>query len=242
LSDTAQKVRAILSRTLRELDDAIENPSVSSVLSGLGSLLGVDDGDSPAAPAAQASPKRGSGASRRSGVVDCAVATAAGRPARTSSAPTRRAAAGRRAWSRGPGTRSWQRKPRVMTVPVGVPILFPVGKRSHELAADDDRLRAIEHLGADLCGSDRAAIKDSVADRPNPSRASQVQKLPLRVSHAVGLRPAVAAQQACRVVALPPRQWRQLVRRKPAQSEAERGRVNHGEVAQVRRDRAEGRR
>jgi hypothetical protein len=66
LPDTAQKVRAILSRALRELDEAIENPSVSSVLSGLGSLLGVDDGHSTAAPAAQASRKSASGASRRS--------------------------------------------------------------------------------------------------------------------------------------------------------------------------------
>ena len=66
MPDTAQEVRAILSRTLRELDEAIENPSVSSVLSALGSLLGVDDGDSTAAPAAQASRKSGSGASRRS--------------------------------------------------------------------------------------------------------------------------------------------------------------------------------
>jgi hypothetical protein len=64
LSDTAQQVRAILSRTLRELDEAIENPRVSSVLSTLGSLLGLDDGHPPAAPAAQPSRKRGSGARR----------------------------------------------------------------------------------------------------------------------------------------------------------------------------------
>ena len=66
MTDTAQEVRAILSRALRELDEAIENPSVSSVLSGLGSLLGLDDGDSTAAPAAQASRKSASRASRRS--------------------------------------------------------------------------------------------------------------------------------------------------------------------------------
>lgn len=66
MPDTADEVRAILSRTLRELDEAIDNPTVSSVLAGLGSLLGVDDDDSTAAPAAQASHKRGSGASRRS--------------------------------------------------------------------------------------------------------------------------------------------------------------------------------
>jgi hypothetical protein len=66
LPDTAEKVKAILSRTLRELDEAIANPAVSSVLSGLGSLLGVDDADSPAAPAAPASRKSASGASRRS--------------------------------------------------------------------------------------------------------------------------------------------------------------------------------
>jgi hypothetical protein len=61
---TAQRVRAILSRTLRELDEAIANPRVSSVLSGLGSLVGVDDADSTAAPAPQASRKSASAASR----------------------------------------------------------------------------------------------------------------------------------------------------------------------------------
>jgi hypothetical protein len=61
---TAQRVRAILSRTLRELDEAIANPRVSSVLSGLGSLLGVDDADSTAAPAPRASRKSASAASR----------------------------------------------------------------------------------------------------------------------------------------------------------------------------------
>jgi hypothetical protein len=66
LPDTTQKAKAILSRTLRELDEAIANPAVSSVLTGLGSLLGVDDADSPAAPAAKASRKSASGASRRS--------------------------------------------------------------------------------------------------------------------------------------------------------------------------------
>jgi hypothetical protein len=66
LTDTAQEVRAILSRTLRELDKAIENPSVSSILSGLGSLLGVDDGDGTVAPAARASRTSGARASRRS--------------------------------------------------------------------------------------------------------------------------------------------------------------------------------
>lgn len=61
---TAQRVRAILSRTLRELDEAIANPRVSSVLSGLGSLVDVDDADSTAAPAPQASRKSASAASR----------------------------------------------------------------------------------------------------------------------------------------------------------------------------------
>ena len=66
MPDTTEKVKAILSRRLRELDEAIANPAVSSVLTGLGSLLGVDDADSPAAPAAKASRKSASGASRRS--------------------------------------------------------------------------------------------------------------------------------------------------------------------------------
>ena len=66
MPDTAEEVKAILSRTLRELDEAIANPAVSSVLTRLGSLLGVDDADSPAAPAGRASRKRASGASRRS--------------------------------------------------------------------------------------------------------------------------------------------------------------------------------
>jgi hypothetical protein len=66
LPDTAQKVRAILSRTLRELDEAIENPSVSSVLSGLGPLLGIHEAVTTAAPAPQASRTSASRASRRS--------------------------------------------------------------------------------------------------------------------------------------------------------------------------------
>ena len=80
MSDTPQQVRAILRRTLRELDEAIENPRVSSVLSALGSLLGLDDGHAPAAPAVQASRKRGSGARR--------PASAAARESARSSAPT----------------------------------------------------------------------------------------------------------------------------------------------------------
>jgi len=88
LPDTAQEVRAILSRTLRELDNAIENPSVSSILSGLGSLLGVNDGDSTVAPAPGAGRTSGSRASGRSKPVS---ASARNRPtargARTS-APT----------------------------------------------------------------------------------------------------------------------------------------------------------
>ncbi len=43
MTDTAREVKAILRRTLRELDDVIDNRNVSSLISGLGSLLGLDD-------------------------------------------------------------------------------------------------------------------------------------------------------------------------------------------------------
>ncbi len=43
LPDTITQVRAILARTLRELEQAIDNPSVTSALRGLGSLFGLDD-------------------------------------------------------------------------------------------------------------------------------------------------------------------------------------------------------
>ena len=43
LPDTITQVKAILARTLRELEQAIDNPSITSVLHGLGSLFGLDD-------------------------------------------------------------------------------------------------------------------------------------------------------------------------------------------------------
>ena len=52
MSDTAEEVKAILRRTLRELDEVIDNPSVSSVLGGLGSLLGLREDGPSASPKA----------------------------------------------------------------------------------------------------------------------------------------------------------------------------------------------
>ena len=43
MPDTITQVRTILARTLRELEQAIDNPSVTSALRGLGSLFGLDD-------------------------------------------------------------------------------------------------------------------------------------------------------------------------------------------------------
>jgi len=65
MPDTAREVRVILGRALRELDEAIANPTVSSMLTILGSLLGIDDADSAAAPVPPAVRKSRSGASRR---------------------------------------------------------------------------------------------------------------------------------------------------------------------------------
>ena len=43
MPDTITQVSAIFARTLRELEQAIDNPSVTSALRGLGSLFGLDD-------------------------------------------------------------------------------------------------------------------------------------------------------------------------------------------------------
>ena len=88
MPDTAHEVRAILSRTLRELDEAIENPSVSSILSGLGSLLGVDDGDSTVAPSARAS--RTTGSAPRAAASPCLRLPAAVQPQAARAYPRQR--------------------------------------------------------------------------------------------------------------------------------------------------------
>ena len=42
MADTTAEVKAILARTLRDLEQVIEHPDVKSVLRGLGSILGVE--------------------------------------------------------------------------------------------------------------------------------------------------------------------------------------------------------
>ena len=64
MSDTAHEVKAILRRTLRDLDEAIDNRNVSSLISGLGSLLGLDDdtnGANASPPPRVSAPKKGTG-------------------------------------------------------------------------------------------------------------------------------------------------------------------------------------
>ncbi len=64
MPDVNTQVRAILGRTLRELEQAIDNATVTSLLRGLGTLLGLDDNTATATtePAsrhqAAAKPKR----------------------------------------------------------------------------------------------------------------------------------------------------------------------------------------
>jgi hypothetical protein len=43
LPDTTTQVKAILGRALRELEQAIDNPSITSALRGLGRLFGLED-------------------------------------------------------------------------------------------------------------------------------------------------------------------------------------------------------
>ncbi len=65
MSDTAEEVKAILRRTLRELDEMIDNPNVSSVLGGLGSLLGLREDGPSASPTA--SPPATTGSTKAAG-------------------------------------------------------------------------------------------------------------------------------------------------------------------------------
>jgi hypothetical protein len=46
LPDTTTQVKAILVRTLRELEQVIDNAGITSLLRGLGSVLGVEEGTS----------------------------------------------------------------------------------------------------------------------------------------------------------------------------------------------------
>jgi hypothetical protein len=48
LPDTTTQLRAILGRTLRELEQAIDNPAVTSALRGLGRLFGLEDKEATA--------------------------------------------------------------------------------------------------------------------------------------------------------------------------------------------------
>jgi hypothetical protein len=64
LPDTTTQVKAILARTLRELQQVIDNANITSLLRGLGSVLGLEDAgavattESTSRRAAAAKPKR----------------------------------------------------------------------------------------------------------------------------------------------------------------------------------------
>jgi hypothetical protein len=48
LPDTTTEIKAILARTLRELEQVIDNANITSFLRGLGSVLGLDGDSAPA--------------------------------------------------------------------------------------------------------------------------------------------------------------------------------------------------
>ncbi len=102
LPDTTTQVRAILARTLRELEQAIDNPSVTSVLRGLGSLFGLDDSGTtattkPASRRAAATRPKPVTAARAARLADQKTAHANPRtrtPAKPKAASTARASSG----------------------------------------------------------------------------------------------------------------------------------------------------
>jgi len=94
MPDTTAEVKAILGRTLRELDQVIDNPGVKSLLHGLGSILRIED-DAAAAKAvsrrtsrAKPKPPTASGASDAPVTPTSRVKRdAASKPTRTSTEP-----------------------------------------------------------------------------------------------------------------------------------------------------------
>jgi hypothetical protein len=126
LPDTTTQVKAILARTLRELEQVIDNTGITSLLRGLGSVLGVEqDGATPTSkpasrPATTAKPKRDT-ATRASTARSAHLPEAKNAKARTRTPANSKAASTTRASSGAPRARTAARRDQLLALVVDQP-------------------------------------------------------------------------------------------------------------------------
>jgi hypothetical protein len=126
LPDTTTQVKAILARTLRELEQVIDNAGITSLLRGLGSVLGVEQDGATARtkptsrPAATAKPKRVT-ASRASTARGARLPEAKNAKARTRTPANSKAASTARASSGAPRARTAARRDQLLALVVDQP-------------------------------------------------------------------------------------------------------------------------
>jgi hypothetical protein len=126
LPDTTTQVKAILARTLRELEQVIDNTGITSLLRGLGSVLGVEQDGATARtkptsrPATTAKPKRDT-ATRASTARSAHLPEAKNAKARTRTPANSKAASTTRASSGAPRARTAARRDQLLALVVDQP-------------------------------------------------------------------------------------------------------------------------
>ena len=125
MPDTTTQVKAILARTLRELEQVIDNAGITSLLRGLGSVLGVEEDGATATTkptsrrAAAAKPKRVT--SRASTARSARLPEANNAKARTRTPANSKAASTARASSGAPRARTAARRDQLLALVVDQP-------------------------------------------------------------------------------------------------------------------------
>jgi hypothetical protein len=126
LPDTTSQVKAILARTLRELEQVIDNAGIRSLLRGLGSVLGVEQDGATATSkptsrrATTAKPKRVT-ASRASTARGARLPAATNAKARTRTPANSKAASTARASSGATRARTAARRDQLLALVVDQP-------------------------------------------------------------------------------------------------------------------------
>ena len=128
MPDPTTQVKAILGRTLRELEQVIDNASVTSLLRGLGTVLGLDD-DAATATTEPASGRGAAAKAKRVTAPRASTARAARLPGaktakanpRTRTAATPKAASTARATSGAPRARKGGRREQLLALVVDQP-------------------------------------------------------------------------------------------------------------------------
>ena len=125
MPDTTTQVKAILARMLRELEQVIDNAGITSLLRGLGSVLGVEQDGATATTkptsrrAAAAKPKRVT--SRASTARSARLPEAKNAKARTRTPANSKAASTARASSGAPRARTAARRDQLLALVVDQP-------------------------------------------------------------------------------------------------------------------------